>query len=217
MDADHLAGDDLDVVSRAPSRSFGSKISVSLHSSAAGAPATRGALTSTARRRLQPGIAELADAARRVDRAGVHLRRQLPADQVDDELAAVARECDAVLLAARGEPHQKRMRRERVEERIGRQVDLACAIPGRDPADRPRRHDRLERIVRQAVAVLRLVEQALNPPTGRDSRKRPRRHRPSAVPARCPQMCRYGRSRRRAHAAPARGCACPPPYRSTSW
>src|SRR5260370_22986744 len=48
---------------------------------------------------------------------------------------------------------------EAVEERVGREIDLALGAHRADPADRPRRHDRLERIVGKAVVVLRsLVE-----------------------------------------------------------
>src|SRR4029077_15903964 len=41
-----------------------------------------------------------------------------------------------------------------VEERIRREIDLALGADRADPTDRPRRHDRLERVVGQAVVVL---------------------------------------------------------------
>jgi hypothetical protein len=50
-----------------------------------------------------------------------------------------------------------------VEEGVGREVDLALLADRADPADRPRRHDCLERIVGQAVVVLGgLVEHGAN-------------------------------------------------------
>src|SRR5882757_9023859 len=45
-----------------------------------------------------------------------------------------------------------------VEEAVGREVDIAFCIARRDPADRTRCHDRIEWVVPQAVAVLRLVK-----------------------------------------------------------
>src|SRR6201999_2986481 len=80
------------------------------------------------------------------------------AHQVGDELAALLRERRRVLdPERRREEHQLRTLTERVEEAVGGEVDLALAPAGRDPADRPRCDQRLERVVRQAVIVLRCV------------------------------------------------------------
>ena len=45
-----------------------------------------------------------------------------------------------------------------VEEGIGGEVVVPVGAAGRDPGDRPRRDDRVERVVRQAVAVFGAIE-----------------------------------------------------------
>ncbi len=81
--------------------------------------------------------------------------------QIGDELAALPGEGRRVLAAAVArEADDRRIAAEAVEEAVGREVHPPVEGAGRDPADRPRRDDRLERIVRQRrlVALARLVE-----------------------------------------------------------
>src|SRR5258708_38074150 len=54
--------------------------------------------------------------------------------------------------------HDRRVVAEAVEEAVGRQIDIALAVPRRNPADRPGRDDGVEGIVLEAVAVLRFVK-----------------------------------------------------------
>ena len=56
------------------------------------------------------------------------------------------------------EADQRRRVGQRVEEAVRREVADAGPRPGPDPADRPRRDDRVERVVRQPVAVGGAVE-----------------------------------------------------------
>src|SRR5262249_30569391 len=82
----------------------------------------------------------------------------LSGGEVEDELARLLRVPLAVLPAPAGEADDGRAVAEGVEEAVGRKVDPPTGIAAGDPADRPRGDDGLERVVRQPVPVLRLVE-----------------------------------------------------------
>ncbi|MPL75507.1 hypothetical protein SDC9_21331 [bioreactor metagenome] len=97
-------------------------------------------------------------------RGGVHRPDQLGGDEVDAEHPAFADLCEAVLGVAavgfrrgRGEDHLRRGIGDGVEEGIGGEI-VAKGAARRDPADRARRDDRIERVVRQAVTIGGAVE-----------------------------------------------------------
>ncbi len=109
------------------------------------------------RERRQAGERELVDLGRHGGAARVHPLDERPRRQVPDELAGRLDVAHGVLVADAGEADDRRRVVERVEEAVRREVQRAVRRARRDPADRPRPDDRVERVVRQAVAVLRLV------------------------------------------------------------
>ena len=87
----------------------------------------------------------------------VHRLRQRPRRQVPDELAGLLAVAQRVLRRRAGEADDRRHVVECVEEAVRRQIDAAIPPLGRHPADRPRRDDGVERVMRQAMAQPRLV------------------------------------------------------------
>src|SRR5439155_4349855 len=90
-------------------------------------------------------------------RSQVHLLRQIHGREIPNELAGVLDVGYAVLPGSRGKADDRRVVIEPVEKAVGRQIDVAPGIAGRDPADRARRDDGIEGIVLEAVAACRLV------------------------------------------------------------
>src|SRR5450432_3017680 len=88
---------------------------------------------------------------------GVHLFRQIHGREIPDELAGLLDVDDAVLPGGRGEADNGRRVGKSVEETVGREIDVALGVPRRDPADRTRSDDGIERIVLEPVTVDRLV------------------------------------------------------------
>src|SRR5271166_2912617 len=167
-----------------------STTSTTLHSSEAGLSATRGADTRQAFRHREAGMSELVVAARERRRGRVHRIAQFARRQIGDELAALPGECDRVLPAIAGEADNRRNAAKTIEKTVGREIDPPVERPGRNPTDRPRRDDRLERVVGQfgLVAFASLVEhRAL-------TQERPSQSRREAGAAgrRSPPPCRYG-------------------------
>src|SRR5208337_1609819 len=119
----------------------------------------------------------------------VHRIAQFARRQIGDELAALPGERRGVLPALAGKADDRRRAAEAVEEAVGGEIDPPIERPGRDPADRPRRDDRLERIVRQlrVVALAGFVEHRS---LTRERSSRSRRAAGAAGP-RSPPPCRY--------------------------
>jgi len=99
------------------------------------------------------------------------LLAQIEGRKVADELPGLLGKRDRILAALGAEHHHRGIGRQAVEKGIGRQIDLPLGTHRGDPADGARRHDRLERIVRQAVvSLVRFVEHSIplfharNPP-----------------------------------------------------
>jgi hypothetical protein len=108
----------------------------------------------------QSGAGELVVAAGERGGGFVHRAAQIERRQVGDELAAFLGEGRRVLPAFAGEADDRRDAAEAVEEAIGGEIDAPVEGAGRDPADRARGDDRLERVARQfcPVAVRGRVE-----------------------------------------------------------
>ena len=120
-------------------------------------------LDEAARRGLKAGLFHLVGAARHRRRGHVHRLAQIPGRKAADEFAGLLDEGDRILVAFAGEHHHRRAAVDAVEIGIGREIDLAGFAHRGDPADRPRRDDGLERIVRQAVVFLARVVEHLAP------------------------------------------------------
>ena len=137
-----------------PSRSIKSMICSSLHSSAHGAAAIRGGRTSRDGAAASPASAISLTPRGKLAEVATTAARRSKVGEIADEFLRLLDENQRVLAALAREQHDRRLVRHRVEERIGREVDLAVGAHRRDPADRPRRDDRLEGIARQPVVVL---------------------------------------------------------------
>ena len=144
---------------RWPSMSSSGTVCSHLHSSAQGEAATRGGLHQPRRRGSSPvAFISLAPRGSGAEVPFIWSRRSKVA-RLQTNSFGLLDEGDRILVAFAGEHHDRRLVGDAVEERVGREVDLALRAHRGDPADRPRRDDRLERIVRQAVVVLaRVVE-----------------------------------------------------------
>ena len=77
-----------------------------------------------------------------------HRLAQIVGGERADEFAGLLGVALAVLAAAGGEHHEMRILRDGVEEAVRREIDHAVLAERRDPADRPRRDQRLERVER---------------------------------------------------------------------
>ena len=137
-----------------PSTSLSGTVCSHLHSSAQGASATRGGLTRRRGRRRQARPLHLVDAARIGRRGLVHLRRADPRSRDCRRIPWSPRRRRANPCGLRWRTSPWRAAAHAVEIRIGREIDRAARAHRGDPADRARRDDRLERIVRQAVIGL---------------------------------------------------------------
>ena len=145
-------------------------------------------------------------------RGAIHRFAQIVGGERADELAGLLGVALTVLAAARGEHHEMRILGDGIEETIGREIDDAVLAERRDPADRPRRDQRLERVERKTVRVGDGVVEhgALSGPIAQDARPR-RCRRASAAPAprASPWPCQYRRNRPRARCRQAQalgGC-----------
>src|SRR3546814_5351373 len=123
-------------------------------------------------------------------RAEVHLVAQIPAAQVDDELVGLLDVLQRVLRpgAARPRPVRREHDHRRklgdgVEEAVGSEVRNAVDAPAADPGDRPRRHQRLQRIELQPVLLRIVVEHA---------KPRPLRSSTALPPRECASRGRCG-------------------------
>ncbi|MNT30790.1 hypothetical protein D3C72_1666000 [compost metagenome] len=110
------------------------------------------------------GKGEFVDVISDRRRRRIHPVHQVAADEIGGEDAGFLDIAQAVLPAAGREHDQLRPVRDRVEEGIGREVHGTVPALRANPADRPRRDDGLERIMRQAVLVgVRGVEHQTSP------------------------------------------------------
>jgi hypothetical protein len=87
----------------------------------------------------------------------VHVLGKIHGGEIPHEFAGLLDVLDRVLPVGGGEADDRRHVSERVEEAVGRQIDVALGVARGDPADRPRRDDGVERIVLEAVALGGLV------------------------------------------------------------
>ncbi len=106
-----------------------------------------------ARHRRKARKREFIDFMRHMRRGRVHLLRQIPGGEIPDEFAGLRHVTDGILGASRGKADDRRLVVEGVKEAVGREIDVAVLAAGRDPADRTRPDDGVERIVPQPVAV----------------------------------------------------------------
>jgi hypothetical protein len=109
------------------------------------------------KRRRQAGQGEFVDMVGNHRRGGVHGQRQRPGRQVPHELARLLDIAHRVLPARAGKSDDRRLVVEGVEEAVGREIAHARGADRRDPADRSRRDDGVQRIVPQAMAGLGIV------------------------------------------------------------
>ena len=115
----------------------------------------------------QAGFGQLVDAFRRRRGRVVHRRAGVPGREVLHELAGLQDIAEAVfhavvlnLAVARREHHGRRIVGDAVEERVGRQIDVAVSIERADPTNGPGHDQRVEGVFRQAVAVFRFIKHA---------------------------------------------------------
>src|SRR5262245_32156937 len=79
---------------------------------------------------------------------------QIPNGKVAYELLGLLDEVDRVFPAITREHHHRRVARNAVEERVGREIDFTGHAHGGYPSDWARPNDGRERIVRQSVILL---------------------------------------------------------------
>jgi hypothetical protein len=108
----------------------------------------------------QPGAGEFVVAAREWGGAFVHRTAQIARRQIGDELAAFPGEGRRVLPTFAGEADDRRRARKAVEKTVRGEIDPPVERAGRNPSDRARRDNRLERVARQLrpIALRRRIE-----------------------------------------------------------
>ena len=89
---------------------------------------------------------EFIDVTGDVGRGGVHLLRQIHGGEIPDEFPGLLDILDAVLPGGGGKADQWWMVAERVEEAVGRQIDMALAVARRNPPDQIGRASCRERV-----------------------------------------------------------------------
>ena len=108
------------------------------------------------RRHLQPGALELALPRGSGAEVSFIASRSSQVTRFQTNSPQLAGEGGRVLGPEAREGEHRRRLADRVEEAVGGEVDRPVRRQGRDPADRARRHQRLERIVGEAGAIARV-------------------------------------------------------------
>ena len=88
----------------------------------------------------------------------IHRFGEWPGSQIPDKFFCFNNVLHTVFPAAAGETDDRWPIVKAVEEAVGGEIALPCAIERSDPADGARPDDGIQRVVRQAVAFGRLIE-----------------------------------------------------------